>query len=170
MSLVLIILLLLIPIPIYIAFRLLFENNNNRKGIQAIKNAYKRVIKRHTLSISEVNRFGNRLIAIDRTMGKLVLVVYKNSITWEKCISLDEILFCQVVKTTNKVNGHIREVSMELTLHNKNDRVNFLFFDEQVDDMRDLSHRLKKSQYWKRKIQYQLSLQLKYDSQPFVTR
>lgn len=152
MYVVLVVLMLLIPIPIYFAFRSLFENKHNRKGIQAVKDAYKRVIKRYTLSISEVNKFGNRLIAIDRTMGKLVLVVYKNGITWEKCISLDEVMFCQIIKTTNKVSGCIQKVIMELTLSNNHGIINFLFFHETLDDMGDLPHRLKRSQYWKKRF------------------
>lgn len=64
---------------------------------------------------------------------------------------------CQIVKNTNKVSGCIQKVSMELTFHNNNGIINFLFFDEKLDDMRELLHRLKKSKFWKRKIQYQLS-------------
>lgn len=157
MYVVLVILVLLAPIPIYIAFKSLFENKRNLKAKRAVKDAYKRVIKRYALSISQVNKFGNRLIAIDRKIGKLVLVVYKQGITWEKCFNLDEIIFCQIVKTTNKLSGCIENVSMELTFRNNHGIINFPFFDETLDDMRDLPYRLKKAQYWKRKIQFHLS-------------
>lgn len=160
----LIILMLLAPIPIYIAFRSLFEDKRNRKGLQAVKNAYKRVVTRHSLSISEVSRFGNRLIAFDLRLRKLVLIIYKNGITWEKCINLEDIMFCQMVKTTNRVSGSIEKV--ELIFHNNNGIINFSFFDKEIDDVRDLAYRVKKTQYWKRKIQYQLSsLQTSNDNQ-----
>ena len=157
MYLILVALLLLMPIPLYITFKSLFKDRHNQKGFLAIKDAYKRVKKRYRLSISEAHRFGNRLIAIDRNLGKLVLIVYKNGITWEKCFNLEEIIFCRIVKDSNKVSGSIQKVSLELTLANNQGVINFSFFDEQTDDLRDLSNNLKRSKYWKKKIQYHLS-------------
>jgi hypothetical protein len=156
MNFILLALLLLIPIPIYVAFKSLSKDRRNKKKILAIKDAYKRVTNRHLLSISEVNKFGNRLIAIDRNSGKLVLIVYKNGITWEKCLNLDEMVFCQIAKGTSEETGCIQRVNLELTFR-RDGFVNFLFFDEEVDDFRDLPARIKKAQYWKKKIQYQLS-------------
>jgi hypothetical protein len=126
-------------------------------GSQAVKDAFKRAVQRHKLSISDADRFGSRLIALDENQAKLVLITYRNGIILEKCFDLDEIVFCQVVKTTGIAHGGIREVSMELTARNDQDNISFLFFDAELDDRRDLSYRIKKSQYWKRKIQLQLS-------------
>jgi hypothetical protein len=150
--------LIIISIPVYLAFRSILNDKTRHKGSQAVKDAFKRSIKRHRLSISDVDRFGSRLIALDEDRAKLVLIVYKNGVTWEKCIDLDEIVFCQLVKTTSKVHSGIKEVNMELTLRNDPVSMSFAFFDEELDDTRDLFYRFKKSKYWKRKIQFQLGM------------
>lgn len=157
MYIILLALLLMMPIPLYFGFKSLFKDRHDQKDFLAIKDAYKRVKKRYRLSIAEVHRFGNRLIAIDRNSGKLVLIVYKNGITWEKCLNLEEIIFCRIVKDSNKVSGSIQKVSLELTLAKNQGVINFSFFDERTDDMRDLPNNLKRSKYWKKKIQYHLS-------------
>lgn len=137
MYIFLMILLLLMPIPIYLGFRSLFGDKHRQKVYLTLKEAFKRLIKRHRLSITEVNIFGNSLIAMDRKMNKLVLVVYKNGITWEKCINLHEMIFCKIVKTANKAAGCIQKVNLELSFH-KDGIITFAFFDEEVDDLRDL--------------------------------
>jgi hypothetical protein len=157
MYIILVALLLMMPIPLYFGFKSLFKVRDNQKAFLAIKDAYKRVKKRYRLSISEAHRFGNRLIAIDRNSGRLVLIVYKNGITWEKCLNLDEIIFCRIVKDSNNRSGSIQMVRLELTLANNQGSINFSFFDEQTDDFRDLPNNLKRAKYWKKKIQYHLS-------------
>ncbi len=150
--------LILISILVYIALKKPFVGRRSRKGHRALKQVFKGVVKRHMLSVAEVNRFGNRLIAIDRNRAKLVLIVYKNDITWERCLDLNELMFCQIVKTMGKTSNAIQDVSMELTLRNSLDRISFPFFDGKLDLKRGLSYRLKKAHYWKKMIQFQLSL------------
>jgi hypothetical protein len=135
----------------------IFNEKRNQQGYREIKEAYKRVIKRHRMSVSAVDRFSDRLIAIDWIMGKLVLIIYKEGVTWEKSFNMDEILFCRIVKTTDKINGNIQKVNMELTVRNDNAKVEFPFFDEKMDGRSVLAKRLRKSQSWKTKIQFQVS-------------
>ena len=158
MYLILIILVLLMPFALYIGFQSLFKDKHKRKNYLAMKEAFKRISKRHMLSISDMAIFKNRLIAIDKEKNKLALVVYKNGITLERCCNLDELIFCKVVNRTNRISGCIESVSMELTFRNDPGIVSFVFFDEKTDDLRDLPLRIKKSKYWTRKIQYQTSI------------
>ena len=158
-------LLILVCISFYIVWKTFFTNMRSRKGFQAINDVFEGVVKRHMLSISEVNRLGNRLIAIDRERAQLLLIIYKDGVIWEKCLTLNEIMFCQVLQTPNKGSDDIKKVSLELTFRNNHDTISFPFFDERIDDKRLLSHRVKKSRYWKRIIHFQLSVRQIHNSQ-----
>ena len=151
MSIVFVIIILLLPIPLYAGFMSLFADRHRQKIQTKLKDGFKRLITRHRLSIGEVNIFGNNLISMDRKMNKMVLVVYKNGITWEKCIDLQEILSCQVVKIINRINSSIQRVNLDVIFH-KEETISFSFFDEDADDRHDLPSRIKKADYWKRKI------------------
>ncbi len=149
--------LVLILIGIYMFVTTFLADRPRNKASLAVKEAFKRVTERHMLSISDMNRFGNRVIAMDSDLAKLVLIVYQNGITWEKYINMEDILFCQVINTGDKDNGHIQKVSLELTFRNDQSDISFPFFDEKLDNPRDVSYRIRKSKYWKRKIQIQMS-------------
>lgn len=151
------ILILVIPTSVYFGFRSHFEYKHPQKVYMIVKDAFTRLIKRHKLSIAEVNLFGNRLIAMDHKMNKLVLIHYKHGIAWEKCLNLHEMVFCRIAKTAHKVSGDIQEVNLELTFR-KGGIITFSFFDEEVDVIRDPPSRLKMAQYWKGKIQCQISI------------
>jgi len=157
MHLVLGITIVLMAILFYIGFMLLFEDKHRSKESVAVDNAFKRVIKRHRLSISDVDVVGSSIIALDKKTGKLVLVVYKNGVTWEKCFSLNQLLFCQIVNVQDKISLCIKSIKLELTFSNDSRVISFVFFDEKTDNLSDLPSRVKKSKYWKRKIQYQIS-------------
>ena len=156
MYVVLVLLVLLMSIPLYIAFKWLFDDKFQPKSLLAIGQGFKRLIKRYKLSISGAAVFRHRLLAMDRKVNKLVLIVYKNGITWEKCVDLREIISCQIEKQFNKVSGRIQKVNLELIYPNDG-IINFSFFDEEMDDSRDVTSRIKKGQYWRRKIQNQIS-------------
>lgn len=158
MYLILIILVLLMPFALYIGFQSLFKDKHKRKSYLAMKLSFKRISKRHILSISDMTVFKDRLIAIDKEKNKLAIVVYKNGITLEKYCNLDDLIFCRVVNRTNRISGCIESVSMELTFRNDPGIVSFAFFDEKTDDLRDLPLRIRKSKFWTRKIQYQTSI------------
>lgn len=133
------------------------EERRNREGFREIEEAFQRVKKRHPLSVSTVDKFANRLIALDRVHGKLVSIIYRDGVTWEKTFNLDEIIFSRVVRTRNPVGGSIEKISLEITLRNNEDTVEFPFFDQNLDDKSDVDQRLKKAQSWKKKIQLQIS-------------
>jgi len=157
MYILLVIFLLLLPVVLYLAFQALFVKKGHQKGIKAVDEAYKRVRQRHHLKVAEANKFVNRIIAIDREMGVLLLVLYKDGITWEKCLNLEEIGSCDVIKTTDVQSGFIQQVSVEIGLHNSHEPLSFPFFDEQTDDIRDLGRAVKKAQHWlQRLLQYVL--------------
>lgn len=156
MYVILVLLLLLLFFAVYSHYLSVCDEKRNEEGRREIKQAYKRVIKRHLLSISALDRFGSRLIAMD-PVGKLLLIVHKDDVTWEKCIDMDDILFCRVVKTAGKMDGSIQDITMELTFRNNHEMVEFPFFDERLDNRSDFSQRLKKSQAWKKRIQLPLS-------------
>jgi hypothetical protein len=159
MEVILVLLLCLLFFYVYSHYLRVYDERRNQKGYREVKEAYKRVIKRHGLSIAAVDRFRNRLIAIDWIMGKLVLIIFKDGVTWEKSFNMDEILFCQVVKATDNAGERIEKVNMELTLRYDNGIVEFPFFDAKLDDRTVLGQRLKKAQSWKTKIQLQSSAQ-----------
>lgn len=159
MYVILIILVLLLPIPLYVAFQSLFIRQRHRKSMLAIEDAYKRVVERNNLRILELSRFINRLIAIDRSNRKLVLLVYKDGVTWEKCIALEEIISCQITKAVDN-ESYIQSVSIQLILHNNNETISFSFFDNRFDDERDLSQRTKRADYWQKKILYFINVPL----------
>ncbi len=157
MYVVIVLLLLSMSILLYLGIRSFFKEKNHQKPFPAIKEVFKGVTKRHSLSISEVDVFRNRLIAIDRKRGKLVLIIYKNGITWEKCFNLNELIFCQLVNIRDKANNCIKSVEIELEFLNDPRIVSFVFFDEELDELSELPSRIKKSKYWEKKIQYQMS-------------
>ena len=157
MYVIIVLILFLLFFVVYTHYLRVYDERLDQQGHREIKAAYKRVIKREFLSISAMDRFGNRLIAIDRVLGKLVLIVNKDGVTFEKCFNMEEILLCRVIKTFDKPGGGIQNLTLELMFRSSIGIVNFQFFDEKIDNKRDLHKRLKKSQYWKREIQIQLS-------------
>jgi hypothetical protein len=156
MYIILIILVLLIPIPLYVVFKSFYSKEKNRHGHAAVQRSFKEVIRRHRLTISEVNKFVNRLIAIDRNTGRLVIVVHRDGVTCQKCIGFEEITGCEITSATDPVSGYIQSVTMELSLHHHQKNVHFAFFDDKVEDVRDLGRRTKQAGYWQKKIQYYL--------------
>ena len=157
MYVIIVSLLFLVFFAVYWHFLRHYDSRRNRKVYREIGESFRRVIKRHTLLISDLDRYGNRLIAMDRSEDRLVLIVHENGVTWEKCFNLNEVMFCRIVNKTNKISGRIQKVIMELTIRNSPGVVSFSFFDDERDKIRDLSRRSKKAHYWKRKIKYQLS-------------
>ena len=153
MYIVSMILLLVISIPIYLCLKSLFEYKHPQKVYMIIKDTFTRVIKRHKLTISEINLFGNRIIAVDRKINKLVLIHYKHGIAWRKCINLHDIISCRIATITHKVSGKIQKVNLKLTFR-KGGIITFPFFDDEVDVKRDPSMRIKTALYWVGKIQY----------------
>jgi hypothetical protein len=152
MYIFLVIFLLLLPVALYLAFQALFAKKGREKGIRAVDEAYKRVRERHHLKLGETNKFANRIIAIDREMGVLLLIMYKDGITWEKCLNLEEIGSCDVIKTTDAESGFIQQVTIEIGVHNNYEPISFPFFDEQTDDIRDLGRAVKKAQHWQQRL------------------
>jgi hypothetical protein len=126
----------------------------------AVQRSFKEVIKRYGLTISEVNKFINRLIAIDRTTGRLVTVVYKKGTVSEKCIGFEEIRGCEIITVSDPNEGYIQRVTMQLSLCNNQENINFDFFDENIEDVHDLGRRTKQAGYWQKKIQYYLYIPL----------
>jgi hypothetical protein len=156
MDIILIIVVLLIPIPLYAIFHLLYVKEKNRHGNAAVQRSFKELIKRNRLTISEVNKFVNRLIAIDRNSGTVIVVVHNDGNTWQKCIGLEEIRNCEIISTRHPQNGFIQKVTMELSLCNSQENMSFAFFDDKIEDVRDLGRRMKQARYWQKKIQYYL--------------
>lgn len=154
MRALIIILAVLMPVPLYIAYRSLFRRRLGRNESVALDEAFKRVIKRNNLKPAEVVRFPNRLIAIDRDSGQLVLIVHRKGVTWEKCVSLEEISGCQVVKLVDEGNGYTRRVSLELSFGYGEKNLRFPFFDDSIDPVQDLGRRMKQSKYWQKKISF----------------
>jgi hypothetical protein len=158
MVIVLVILALIVILLIYLAFQSYYGSQKHQQKMLAVEEAYKRMVKRHQLKILEVSRLPSRLIAIDRVNGKLLMVIYKDGITWERCVDLGAIKSCELVKTTDHESGYIQHVHMELLLHNSSEVIRFPFFDQEVDDVRELRQRTNKSHYWQRKIRYYLDV------------
>lgn len=157
MYVLLVLLLFLLFFYMYTHYLKISEERRNREGFREIEEAYQRVKKRNMLSVSTVEKFANRLIAMDRVHGKLVLILYKDSVTWETLFNLDEIVFCRVVRSRNHIGGSVQKVILEITFRNNDDAVSFSFFDETLDDKSILDQRLKKAHSWKKKIQLQVS-------------
>lgn len=156
MNMFLIVLILLMVIALYLGYRSVVEYKHPKKVYRIVKDTFTGLIKRNKLSIAEINLFGNRLIAIDNKLKKLVLIHYKQGVAWEKCLNLHKMIFCRIVKNTHKVSGNIQKLNIELTFRNGSVVV-FPFFDKRVDVIGDLPARIKRAQYWKGKIQYQIN-------------
>ncbi len=151
----LIVLMLLLPIPLYFGFKALFENKHNRRNALALKVALDRVIRRNKLSISEIDTFRNRIIALDRKNNKLILAEHRNSVTWEKCLFLGELGSFTIIKEMDQLTGCIQKIVIEFNFNN--DLVHFTFYDSSNDHIRELPTRVRKATYWKNKIQHQLN-------------
>lgn len=151
MFLLTLILISVMALPIYLGFRSRFEHKHPAKVYMIVKDAFTGLIKRHKLSIAEINLFGNRLIAMDSKMSQLILIHYKHGIVWERCLSLREMAFCKIAKITHKVSGDVQKVNLELTLR-KGGIITFPFFDAKMDLNSDLSTRIRRAQHWKGKI------------------
>ncbi|GAO44030.1 hypothetical protein [Flavihumibacter petaseus] len=156
MHLLLVIFLVLSPFLFWLGFRSVFVQRR-KKGMKAVREVYHSITARHALSISDVDVFGNRLIAIDKHFSKLVMVVHRNAVTWETCVDTSNILFCRVIKEQQEGTRGFRRVRLEITLDDAAEPLGFVFFEEEADDRRELPYRVQRAQFWKRLIQLQLS-------------
>ena len=157
MYIILIILLLLLPIPIYLGFKALFKKKHDRRNALTLKVALDRVIKRYRLSISEIDTFGNRVIALDRKNNKLIMVELRNNVTWEKCLSLVELTSFTIIKELDQLTGCTQKVVIKLNFNHSEELEYFTFYDESNDNIHELPTRVRKAIYWKNKIQYHLN-------------
>ena len=146
----------LLPISLYTIFRLSYINEKYRHGNLAVQRAFKKLIDQRKLTISEVTKFLNRLIAIDQTTGRLIFIAYVNNETWKKCVGFEEIRDCEIVTTTDPQTGYIQKVTLDLTLISNKEKVSFPFFDHATEDVRDLTRRSKQALYWHNKIHHYL--------------
>lgn len=152
----LLIALLLLPIPLYALFRMSYIHEKNRHGKLAVQRDFKKLIDHRKLTISEVTKFLDRIIAFDQTTGRLIFVSSAKNDVWKKCIGFEEIRDCEIVTTTDPLNGYIQKVSIDLTLNSNEEKVSFPFFDHATEDVRDLTRRSKQARYWHNKIHYYL--------------
>jgi len=148
MYMILVIVLLLMPLPIYIGFQSLFKDKYQHKIDLALKEAFRRVTKRHRLFMFKVTVFKDRLIGIDKRLNRLIIINYKHGITAEKCFTLDDLINCRVVNRVQSERGCITNIAIELTLSSDPAIVRFSFFDEKTDDSRNFAWAVKKSKIW----------------------
>lgn len=148
--------LLLLLIPLNTILRSSFASEKNRHGNLTVQRAFKKLIEHKKLTVSEVTKFLDRLIAFDQMTGRLIFVVYANNVVWQKCVGFEEVRDCQIVTTTDPQNGHIQKVAIELLLCGNGQKISFSFFDQATEDARDLSRRTKQARYWHSKIHHYL--------------
>jgi hypothetical protein len=153
----LIVLILLLPIPLYIGFKAFFDSRHNRRNALILKRALDRVIKRNRLSISEIDSFGNKAIALDLKKNKLILVEHRNNVTWETCLSLGELSSFEILKKMDQLTGCTQKIVIEFNFNSKEDLVHFTFYDASNDNIHELPSRVKKATCWKKMIQHQLN-------------
>lgn len=149
--------LLLLSVLLYLGFRALFENKHDRRNALALKVALDRVIRRNRLLISEIDTFGNKVIALDRNNNKIILVEHRNNVTWEKCLSLGKLKSCNISKETDHLTGCTQKVVMEFNFINSGELVYFTFYDKSNASVHELPSRIRKANYWKNKIQHHLN-------------
>jgi len=154
----LIVLLLLLSFLIYLGFKAVFENKHDRRNALALKVALNRVIRRNRLLISEIDTFGNKVIALDGKNNKIILVEHRNNVTWEKCLSLGELESCNISKEMDQLTGCSQKVVIELNFSSNRELVHFIFYDESNDNISELPSRMRKANYWKSKIQHHLNI------------
>lgn len=153
----LIVLMILLPIILYLGLKNLFENKQNRKNSLAIKSALDRLISRNRLTISEIDTFRNKIIALDRKNNKLILVEHRNNVTWEKCLSLGELAFFPITKKVDQLTGCIQEIVIEFNFNSNEEIIDFTFYDASSDNTNELPARVRKATYWKNKIRHHLN-------------
>jgi len=153
----LILLLLLLSFILYLEFRALLQNKLDRKNALALKLALDRVITRNRLVISEIDTFKNKVIALDRKNNKIILVEYRNNVTWEKCFSMGELESCNISTKTDPLTGCMQKVTVDFNFSNNKGLVYFAFYDERNDHIQELPSRINKATYWKSKIQHHLN-------------
>jgi hypothetical protein len=61
-----------------------------------------------------------------------------------------------VITATDPQHGYIQSVTMQLLLSGSREIISFPFFDSRMEDIRDLTRRMKQARYWQKKIQYYL--------------
>ncbi len=146
----LIILIILLPVIVYLVFQYLVEKKQGDFAIAQVEKVYCDAVRSNHLEIDEVNTYSNRLIAIDRVAGCLLMIVTDDKHTWQRCVNLDDIRSCRVVHVNNRDNGYTQKVALELQI-SSGEKIFYPFFDERTDDHRDLGRRTKNARYWKQK-------------------
>ena len=134
----------------------IFENEDERIDNVRIRAALDRVISRHKLSISEIDSFKNTTIALDRRNKKVVLIIHRNDVVSENCLSLDEVHSCRVKKEVDQLTGCTKKVILQLNF-NAGEIVHFTFYDETRDKIHELLSRFRNATYWQSKLQRYLN-------------
>lgn len=153
MYIFLIIVILLLPLPLYVLYKNIFSKSKEIKKAFELRRTFHQLLKKHKLSIDEVEIFDSKLIALDKKRGQLILIEYVGSSIRPICISLSDLESHGVVKGIDKIGGHISEVVLEFRFRHRKP-VDFTFYDSSKDNVSAFSFLREKAKYWDAKIHF----------------
>jgi hypothetical protein len=153
MNIYLIMLILLLPLPLYVWYKKSAGKRREGKNAYDLKVAFYQLSRKHKLSIHEVEIFNNKVIGIDKNIGKLLWVEYIDNNLRQSYISLNGLESHRVRKVSDKTGSGTRKVVLEVS--HKNQKPEWLtFYDSSTDNRAALAFLREKAKYWNAKIHF----------------
>lgn len=127
------------------------KNKKHGRRQRSIAIAYDRMIREHKLAVDYSEFLCCRFIGLDRRNRKLVIIDHSGTNKQEVCISLPEIGESRIVRVNNGTKG-IKSIFLELKNKRNNKLAQFCFYNQQHDDVNELTSLSRKSIHWKTKV------------------
>lgn len=129
----------------------MIRNRAYRKKQKTIALAYDRLVRECKLAIDYSELLRCRFIGLDRRNRKLLMIDHSGTNKQEICISLPEIGESRIVHVNNGTKG-IKSIFLELKNRRNNKLAQFCFYNQQHDDVNELTSLSRKSIHWKTKV------------------
>jgi hypothetical protein len=145
---------LLLTLTPSIIIRLLAAIDKKKKGriASSVRESLSEIVRKNKLALAEVEFFGRRAIGLDIKNKKLAFVQYANTGMLQRCIDLENILFCLVKQARDPYTAAIKQVSIECKDDTEGKKSRIIFYDRDFDHVNRRASLIKKAAYWKNQI------------------
>lgn len=125
-----------------------YQNKKNRSRTMKEFDAF---VEANHLVLEKKQTLNKNIIGIDKEQMKLVFLDRKNKINPLYLIDLHDVESCKLVKSRKTEKSHIKSISLELFLQNK-ERVVLGFYHEKQDKFYKMMRLAKKAYWWDKTI------------------
>ncbi len=124
-----------------------------KEKLKKLTRDFNDLVVKNNLIIDKKQTLSNNMIGLDRTNMKL-LFIDKNKIPQKiHLVNLNDLSDCRLIKSRNKGEEHISNISLECIFKDKKTaKIILPFYDALTDDLYKMMRLSKKASYWEKRI------------------